>query len=66
MVPDDLADALNQPPQAAQCFEVFSPSEKKGILQWIKSAKRSPTRQQRIAKTVECAVQNIQTPSLHN
>lgn len=64
IVPDDLADALNQNPQAAQYFEAFSPSAKKGILQWIKSAKRSPTRQQRIAKTVECAAQNIQTSSL--
>ena len=59
VIPDDLAKALAENAQAAQYFDAFSPSSKKGILQWIKSAKRSPTRQNHIAKTVELAAQNI-------
>ena len=63
IMPDELAAALAQNPQAAKYFEAFSPSSKRGILQWIKSAKREPTRQQRIAKTVELAAQNIKANS---
>ncbi len=59
IVPEDLAIALAQNPQAKQYFDAFSPSAKKGILQWIKMAKREQTRQQRIEKTVALAAQNI-------
>ncbi len=59
IVPDDLAAALSDNATAAKCFEGFSPSTKKGILQWIKMAKRETTRQQRIEKTVTLAAQNI-------
>ena len=59
IIPEDLATALAANPQAKTYFEAFSPSSKKGILQWIKSAKRAPTREKRIAKTVELAAQNI-------
>ena len=63
IIPDDLAAALAQAPQAAKYFDAFSPSSKKGILQWIKSARRDATRQKRIAKTVELAAQNIKANS---
>jgi uncharacterized protein YdeI (YjbR/CyaY-like superfamily) len=59
IIPVDLAAALAQNPTAANYFEDFSPSAKKGILQWIKSAKQAATRQKRIAKTVEFAAQNL-------
>lgn len=59
IIPDDLASALGTNPQAKMYFEAFSPSSKKGILQWIKSAKQSKTREKRILKTVELAAQNI-------
>ncbi|MEM1240821.1 MAG: YdeI/OmpD-associated family protein [Cyanobacteria bacterium P01_H01_bin.26] len=59
IIPHDLAAALEANLQAKGYFEAFSPSSKKGILQWIKSAKRAPTREKRIAKTVELAAQNI-------
>jgi uncharacterized protein YdeI (YjbR/CyaY-like superfamily) len=59
IVPEDLAIALTQNPLAQQNFEAFSPSTKKGILQWIKMAKRELTRQQRIDQTVTLAAQNI-------
>ncbi|EDX87393.1 hypothetical protein S7335_5102 [Synechococcus sp. PCC 7335] len=57
-IPDDLSAALAANPTAKQNFEKFSPSGKKGILQWIKMAKRSQTRQQRIEKTVAQAALN--------
>lgn len=58
IIPDDLAAALADNATAAAHFEGFSPSARKGILQWIKMAKREQTRQQRIEKTVTLAAQN--------
>lgn len=59
VIPDDLAAGLADNALAAKSFEAFSDSAKKGILQWIKMAKREQTRQQRIEKTVTLAAQNI-------
>ncbi len=59
VVPSDLEEALAASPLAKNNFEAFSPSAKKGILQWIKMAKRESTRQQRIEKTALLAAQNI-------
>lgn len=59
IVPDDLAAALADNATAVEYFEGFSASVKKGILQWIKMAKREQTRRQRIEKTVTLAAQNI-------
>ena len=59
IIPDDLAVALESNSQAKTYFEAFSPSSKKGILQWIKSAKQAATREKRIKKTVEMAAQNV-------
>ena len=58
IIPSDLAAALETNLQAKTYFEAFSPSSKKGILQWIKSAKQTATREKRIKKTVESAAQN--------
>jgi uncharacterized protein YdeI (YjbR/CyaY-like superfamily) len=59
VIPADLAAALASNAEAAKYFSAFSPSAKKGILQWIKMAKRPETRAQRIEKTVTLAAQNI-------
>lgn len=59
VIPDDLAEALDGDEIARQHFEAFSDSSKKGILWWIKSAKRDSTRQRRIADTVRLARHNI-------
>ncbi|NEQ51370.1 MAG: hypothetical protein F6K11_14725 [Leptolyngbya sp. SIO3F4] len=59
IIPEDLATALEANPQAKSYFAAFSPSSKKGILQWIKSAKQTTTRENRIRKTVDLAAQNI-------
>ncbi len=58
VIPEDLAAALAANGQAKDYFEAFSPSSKRGILQWIKSAKRSETRQKRIEKTAVMAAEN--------
>lgn len=59
VIPPDLAAALGENSTAMRYFEGFSDSSKKGILWWIKSAKRPATRQKRIAETVGLAAQNI-------
>ncbi len=55
IVPDDLAAALDALPGAAAGFEGFSKSAKRGLLWWIKSAKRAATRANRIEKTARGA-----------
>lgn len=59
IIPDDLASALAATPKAAARFAAFSPSSRRGILEWILSAKRPETRQKRIAETASLAAQNI-------
>jgi uncharacterized protein YdeI (YjbR/CyaY-like superfamily) len=51
-VPPDLDAALNHDPAARQGFDAFSPSNKKQLLWWVASAKRSTTRADRIAQVV--------------
>ena len=59
VIPPDLAAALAAEPRAQDFFFRFSGSAQRGILQWIASAKRAATRQQRIAETVRLAALNI-------
>ena len=59
ILPDDLQQALTQNAIAEQYFTAFPPSVKRGILEWIKNAKRQETRNRRIAKTVELAAKNV-------
>jgi uncharacterized protein YdeI (YjbR/CyaY-like superfamily) len=56
--PPDLARALAEHPPAADNFEAFPRSAKRGILEWILNAKRPETRAARIAETVERAQVN--------
>ncbi|MEN0003556.1 MAG: YdeI/OmpD-associated family protein [Bacteroidota bacterium] len=58
-VPDDLAEALNAHPPAAEYFDAFAPTYKKGILWWIASAKRPETRAKRVLQTAEMAAKNL-------
>jgi uncharacterized protein YdeI (YjbR/CyaY-like superfamily) len=55
----DLAAALASLPQAAQNFEAFPRSAKRGILEWIAIAKRPETRAARIAETARLAQDNL-------
>ncbi len=55
VVPDDLIAAFGAHPGAADAWESFPPSARRGILQWIVQAKRPETRAQRVAETAERA-----------
>jgi uncharacterized protein YdeI (YjbR/CyaY-like superfamily) len=58
-IPDDLALAFSQFEQARQNFEAFPRSVKRGILEWIASAKKPATRAKRITETATLAQANI-------
>ncbi|MBW4485693.1 MAG: YdeI/OmpD-associated family protein [Tildeniella torsiva UHER 1998/13D] len=62
-VPSDLAAALAENELAKANFEAFPRSAKRGILEWIASAKRAETRNRRITETVELAAQNLRANS---
>ena len=57
--PDDLASGLNREPAARKHWDAFSQSSRRGILEWIKQAKRPETRQKRVAEIVRLAKDNI-------
>ena len=61
IVPDDLQEAFNRYPQAAQNFDAFPKSAKKMILTWIFSAKTPATRQKQLEETAEKAAKNIRS-----
>lgn len=62
-IPPDLAMALSENETARANFDAFPRSAKRGILEWVASAKRAETRDRRIAETVELAAQNIRANS---
>jgi uncharacterized protein YdeI (YjbR/CyaY-like superfamily) len=57
-IPDDLAGALNTYPSAAQNFGAFPRSAKRGILEWVSTAKTATTRTKRIDETSRLASKN--------
>lgn len=58
IVPDDLAAALAALPPAAANFDAFPPSARRGILEWISTAKTDATRAKRITETATLAQAN--------
>ncbi|WP_017297299.1 YdeI/OmpD-associated family protein [Nodosilinea nodulosa] len=62
-IPPDLAAALAESDVARANFDAFPRSAKRGILEWIASARRAETRDRRIAETVSLAAQNIRANS---
>lgn len=54
-VPADLAAALDGAPGARAAWDAFPPSARRGMLEWIKQAKRAPTRAARIERTATSA-----------
>jgi uncharacterized protein YdeI (YjbR/CyaY-like superfamily) len=58
VVPDDLAIALASRPPAAEHWEGFSKSARRGILEWIRQAKRPETREKRIHEVASMAERN--------
>jgi len=59
VIPQDLQKSFDKNKKALQNFQSFAPSSRRLIIQWITHAKKAETRQQRIAKTVALAAQNI-------
>ena len=59
ILPDDLKQAFSENQVAQKNFENFPPSSKRGILEWIKNAKRPETRAKRIQNTVQKATKGI-------
>ncbi len=58
--PSDLAQAIDADADARRHWDAFPPSTRRGILEWILSAKRPATRHhKRIGETVELAAQDI-------
>lgn len=55
VVPPDLAEAFVAHPPAAEQWEAFPRSAKRGILEWIVQAKKPETRATRVAETAEKA-----------
>jgi len=51
--PPELTKALNKNRKAANIFAAFSPSCQREYIEWIASAKREETRDQRIATAIE-------------
>lgn len=59
VIPKDLQAAFEQNIVAAQHFNAFARTYKRGILEWLFNAKRPETRQQRIEKIVSMATRNL-------
>lgn len=59
ILPDDLQNLFDKNKTALKNYQVFPPSSKRMILEWIANAKKPETRKKRIIKTVELAADNI-------
>lgn len=55
VVPEDLAAAFEAHPGSAENWEGFPRSPKRGILEWVVSAKRPETRSKRVEETAALA-----------
>lgn len=59
ILPADLAAALAEKPPARENWEAFPRSAKRGILEWIGTAKRPETRANRVEETARLAAVNV-------
>ena len=59
ILPEDLKLTFSNNKTALENWSAFPPSVKRGILEWIKNAKKPETRAKRIQNTVEKAAKNI-------
>lgn len=57
-IPPDLEQAFATDETAKQNFEAFPKSVKRGILEWIASAKKPETRAKRVQETAQLAAKN--------
>ncbi len=59
IIPEEMKALFNEYPGAEEHFNAFPRSVKRGILEWIYSAKKPETREKRIRETVSLAQQNV-------
>ena len=59
VAPDDLRKALDAYPAARQHWEAFPPSARRGILEWISTAKTEATRSRRVEETARLAQDDV-------
>ena len=57
--PDDLREALDANPDARRHWDAFPRSVKRGILEWIGTAKKPETRRKRVTETATLAAENV-------
>lgn len=62
ILPIDLIDAFQSKPEGLSFFNSINDSSKRFVLRWIKLAKTSKTRNNRIAKIVSLSCQNKKLP----
>ena len=60
-VPDDLAAAFAEHPNAREQWDGFPPSARRAILAWIVLAKRPATREKRVRETAEKAARGLRS-----
>jgi uncharacterized protein YdeI (YjbR/CyaY-like superfamily) len=58
-IPKDLESAFSRYPGSEENFNAFPRSAKRGILEWIATAKREETRAKRVDETAKLAAENI-------
>lgn len=61
-VPGDFQQALDESPSALRLFEQLSFSHKREYVNWISDAKRSETRERRIAQAVDMLTRGERRP----
>lgn len=59
IIPEDLVKALAAHLNAAANFDAFPKSSRRGILEWIKQAKKPETRERRISETARLAAMGV-------
>jgi uncharacterized protein YdeI (YjbR/CyaY-like superfamily) len=57
--PDDLRAALDAVPSARRHWDAFPRSTRRGILEWIGTAKKPETRARRVGETARLAADNV-------
>jgi hypothetical protein len=62
-VPSDLDEALRQSPKAEKFFNTLSYTNRKEYAAWISAAKRTETREKRLAETIQKLLQGKKNPS---
>ena len=60
-VPEDLAAAFAEHPNAREQWDGFPPSARRAILAWIVLAKRPATREKRVRETAEKAARGLRS-----